>query len=92
MPLDLGHDTSRPLPTLRPIAEAGVVTAERWSFDRALEQVVDLVLQDAIGRQLDWVPIALGFDELANLRVGEGRVAAENRAAYGASVAGDHRF
>jgi hypothetical protein len=55
MPLDLGYDTSRLLPALRLIAEAGVVTAdlERWSPDWALEQVADPVLQDAIGRQPD---------------------------------------
>ena len=79
MPLDLGHDTSRLLPTLRLVAEAGVVTAhlKRWASDRALEQVADPVLQDAIGRQPDCVANALGFDELVNLGIGEGRVAAK---------------
>ena len=50
---------------------------ERWSSDRALEQVADPVLQDPIGRQPDCVANALGFDELVNLGIGEGRVAAK---------------
>jgi hypothetical protein len=41
MPLDLRHDTTRFVPALRPIAEAGEVPAHlvRRSPDRALQQV-----------------------------------------------------
>src|ERR1700730_14773484 len=61
------------------IAEAGVVASHlvRRSPGRALQQVSDLVLQDPVGRQPDRVPHPLGFEELVDLRVGEGRVAAE---------------
>src|SRR5205823_2695554 len=66
MPLDLGHDAARLVPTLRLIAEAGVEAAHLvWrSPDRALKQVSDFVLQDAIGRQPDRITYALGFEEL----------------------------
>ena len=57
MSFDLGHDTARPLPALHLIAEAGEGAAHlvRRPPDRALQQVSDPVLQDAIGRQLDRV-------------------------------------
>jgi hypothetical protein len=47
MPLDLGDHSPGFLPTLRLIAEAGVVTANlmRRSPDRALEQVTNLFLK-----------------------------------------------
>src|SRR6266851_4969237 len=79
VPLDLRHNPPRLLPTLRLIAEAGIIAAHliRRSPDRALEQVSDFVLQDAVGRQPDHVTYAFGFKELVNLGVGEGGVAAE---------------
>ena len=94
MPLDLGHDAARLAPALRLIAEAGVVAAHlvRRSPDRALEQVSDPVLQDAVGRQPDRVADALGFEELVDLGIGEGRVAAKIEPLHGAPVAGDHRL
>jgi hypothetical protein len=48
---------ARPVPTLRLIAEAGVVTSYlvRWSSDWSLQQVSDLILQDLIGRQTNRV-------------------------------------
>jgi hypothetical protein len=48
MPLDLGHDPTRLVPTLRLIAEAGKVAAHlvRRSPYRVLEQVSNPVLQD----------------------------------------------
>src|SRR5882762_4410289 len=94
MPLDLGQDTARLFPALRLIAEAGVVAAHlmRWSPDRALEQVSNLFLQDPVGWQPDRVAVALGFEELVDLRVGEGRIAAEIAPLYRAPVAGDYRL
>jgi hypothetical protein len=64
----------------------------RRSPDRALEQVADLFRQDVVGRQPDRVTHALGFEELVDLRVGEGRVAAEIAALHCAPIAGDHRL
>ena len=64
----------------------------RRSPDRALEQVSDPVLQDPVGRQPDRVADALGFEELVDLRVGEGRIAAEIEPLHRAPVAGDHRL
>jgi hypothetical protein len=45
------------------------------SPDRALEQVSDLVLQDAIGWQTDRVSGTLGFEQLVDLGIGEGSIA-----------------
>jgi hypothetical protein len=63
MPLDLGDNTSWLSPALRLITEAGEVAAQvmRRSPNRALEQVSDLALQDAVSRQADCITHALGF-------------------------------
>ena len=55
MPLHLGHDMARLVPALRLIAEAGVVAPHLvWrSPNRALEQVLDPLLQDPVRRQSD---------------------------------------
>jgi hypothetical protein len=45
-----------------------------------------------VGRQPDRVTHALGFEELVDLRVGEGSVAAEIAPLHRASLAGDHRL
>jgi hypothetical protein len=63
----------------------------RRSTDRALEQVSDPVLQNAVGREPDRVADALGFEELVHLGIGESRVAAKIEPLH-ASVAGDHRL
>jgi hypothetical protein len=91
MPLDLGHDAARLVPALRLIAEAGLVLVAanvmRRSSDRALQQLADPTLQDAVGRQPDRVAGTLGFKELVHLGI-EGRVAPE----IDAPVARDHWF
>ena len=81
MPFDLGHDVARLIPALRPIAEAGEEAAYflRRSPDRTLEQVSDLALQDGVGRQPDRIAVALGFEELVDLRIGKGCVTAVPR-------------
>src|ERR1700693_3486433 len=98
MPLDLGHHpaTTRRglLPALRLIGEAGVIPAhlKRRSTDGTREQVADLALQDGGGWQSDRIAVALGFEELVDLRIGEGRVAAEIAPLHRALVTGDHRL
>jgi hypothetical protein len=89
VPFDLRHDPPGFLPALRLIGEAGEVAAHlvQWSPDRALEQVSDPALQDAVGRQADRVAGALGFEELAHLGIGEGRVASEIKPLHPVSVA-----
>jgi hypothetical protein len=62
----------------------------RRSPNRALEQVFDLALQDAVGRQADCITHGLGFEELVDLGVGEGRIASEIQPLHDAAVAGDH--
>ena len=76
------------------VAKAGIVAAHilRRSPDRAFEEIADLVLQHPIGRQPDRVTHAFGFEELVDLRVGEGRIAAETAPPHSATVAGDHRL
>jgi len=64
----------------------------RRSTHRALQQVSDLFLQDAVGRQSDRVSYAFGFEELIDLGVGEGRIAAEIEPLHRAPVTGDHRL
>ena len=79
MPLDLGHDPSRLGPALGLVAEAGVEDLRplRRAADGTGQQVSDPLLQDRVGRQADGVADALGFQQLVQLRLGEGRVAAE---------------
>ncbi len=94
VPLNLRHYPATFLPALCLISEAGIVAARlvRRSPDWAPEQVSDLVLQDAIGRQPDRVADALRFEELVHFGIGESRVAAKIELLAGASVSGDHRF
>ena len=94
MPLDFRHHSAGLLPALRLIAEAGVVAANlmRRSPDRALQQVADPSLQDAVRRQPDRVAGALDLEELVHLGIGEGRVSSEIKPLHPVSVAGDHRL
>ena len=61
----------------------------RRAPNRAVEQVSDLALQDAVGRQADCITHALEFEELVDLGVGEGRIASEIQPLHDAAVAGD---
>jgi hypothetical protein len=72
MPLDFRHHSAGLLPALRVIAHL----MRRWT-DRALEQVSNLFLQDHVGSQPDRVGHAFDFEELIDIRVGEGRVASK---------------
>src|SRR5215203_7346334 len=94
MPFDLGHNMARLVPALRLIAEAGVVTSYfvRWSPDRALQKMSDLVLQDLVGRQADRVACTLVFEELVDLGIGEGCVTPEIQMLHDAPVTRDHRL
>src|SRR3954470_431939 len=93
IPFDLRHNMARLAPTLRLIAEAGVVAPYlvRRSPDRAFEQMSDLVLQDRVGRQADRVACILGFEKLINLRIGEGRVTPEIQMLYDTPITSNHR-
>src|SRR4051794_40441513 len=84
MPFHLGHDVARPVPALRLIAEAGVVTPYlvRGSSDWSLQQISDPVLQDLIGRQADRVAGTLGLEQLVYLGIGEGSIAPEIQMLY----------
>src|SRR3954466_16426523 len=94
MPFDLGYHVAGLAPALRLISKAGIVTPYRvrWSPDRAFEQIPDLVLQDAIGRQADRVAGTLGFKELVDLRIGKSCVTSEIQMLHNTPVAHDHRL
>src|SRR5215213_2222713 len=94
MPFDLGHDVARLVPALRLVAEAGVVAPHlvRWSPDRALQQMSDLVLQDLVGRQADRVAGTLGFEKLVNLGIREGCVTSEIQMLHNPPVTRNHRL
>src|SRR4051794_34015151 len=94
MPLDFGYDVARPVPALRLITEAGVVTSYlvRWSPDWSLQQISNLVLQDLIGRQADSVAGTLGFEELVDLRIGKSCITSEIQMLHDAPVTRDHRL
>src|SRR4051794_12809739 len=93
MPLDLGHDVARLVPALRLIAEAGVIAPYlvRWSPDRSLQQISDLILQDRVGWQADRVAGTLGFKKLVDLGI-EGCVASKIQMPHDAPVTRDHRL
>src|SRR4051812_40037902 len=92
--LDLGYDMARLVPALRLIAEAGVVTPYlvRWSPDRSLQQMSNLVLQDLVGRKPDRVAGTLGFKKLVDLGIGESSIAPEIQMLHNAPVTRDHRL
>src|SRR3954447_22044542 len=94
VPFDLGHDMARPVPALRLIAEASVIAPYlvRWSPDRSLQQMSDLVLQNLIGRKPDRVAGTLGFEELVDLRIGEGCVTSEIQMLHDPPVTRNHRL
>src|SRR3954451_6823669 len=94
MPFDLGYHVAGLAPALRLIAKAGIVTPYRvrWSPDRAFEQIPDLVLQDAIGRQADRVAGTLGFEQLVYLGIGEASVSPKIQMLHDASVTRNHRL
>src|SRR3954454_20749023 len=92
MPLDLGHDVARLVPALRLIAEAGVIAPyiKRWSPDRSLQQISDLILQDLVGRKPDRVACTLGFKKLVDLGIGESGVASKIQMLHNAPVTRNH--
>src|SRR3954470_4874655 len=94
MPLDLGHDVARLVPALRLIAEAGVIAPYlvRWSPDRSLQQISDLILQDRVGWQADRVAGTLGFKKLVDLGIGESGVASKIQMLHNAPVTRNHRL
>src|SRR6516162_5760165 len=91
MPLDRTDNTPWLPPALRLRTEAGEVAAQVMHRppNRALEQVSDLALQDTVGRQADCITHALGFEELVDLGVGEGRITSEIETLHRVPVAGD---
>src|SRR3954451_3731162 len=93
MPLDFGYDMARPVPALRLIAEAGIVTPYlvRRPSDRTLQQMSDLILQHLVGRQADRGACTLGFKKLVELGIGKGCVAPEIQMLHDPSVTRNHR-
>src|SRR3954467_8247900 len=93
MPLNLGHDVARLVPALRLIAEAGVIAPDlvRWSSDRALQQISNLILQDLVGRKPDRVACTLGFKKLVDFGIGESGVTSKIEMLHDAPVTRDAR-
>jgi hypothetical protein len=60
--------------------------------DRALEQVADPILQDAVGGETDRILDALGFEKLIDVRIGEARVGAKIDARDLAAIARQDRL
>src|SRR3954451_7053109 len=81
-------------PALRLIAEAGVITSYlvRWSPDRSLQQMSDLVLQDRIGREPDRVAGTLGIKKLVDLRIAKSCDTSEIQMSHNAPVTRYHRL
>ena len=79
MPLDLGHDTAGLAPGRGLVSEIRVKDPDmvRWPPDGAGQQVLNLPLQDRVGRQADGVGVAFGFQEFIDLRLGEGGIGPE---------------
>src|SRR5215472_5351247 len=79
MPLDLGDDPARYLPACRLIVEVRVEPSDLdgRTPDRALKQVADPVLQDAVRREPDRILEPLGFEELVDIGIGKGGVGAK---------------
>jgi hypothetical protein len=93
VPLDLGHHAARCLPALCLIAKVGVVPADlaRRTTNRALEQILDLLLKNLIGRQPDRVVVVFGLQELIDLWICKGRIGAKVTTLEPAPIAGHDR-
>jgi hypothetical protein len=69
--LDLRHHAARLFPALRLIGEARMESSHvvRWTPDRARQQMADLVLQHAVGREADRISILhFGLGLLPNMQ------------------------
>ena len=94
MPFDLGDDAARLRPASRLIGEVRVGPPHivRRAADRALEQIADPLLQDAVGRKPDRILDPLGFEILVDLGIGEAGVGAEIDARDLAAIARHDRL
>src|SRR5215472_6319420 len=92
MPLDLGNDTAWLVPGRSLVAEAVMIPADlvQVAPDRAIEQIVDPLLQHLVGRKADRVLDPLGFQELVGPWHGEDRISPEIDARNLASVSRHH--
>ena len=94
MPLELGDDTARCRPAFGLIGAAGMVAPHviRRTTNRALEQVADAFLHDAIHKQTDRILDAFGFEEQIRrkewaTRSGFGSATARIKQAFSRTVA-----
>ena len=94
MPFDLGDDAARLGPASRLIGEVRVGTPdiEGGAADRALEQIADPLLQDAVGGQPDGVFDPFALKILVDLGIGEAGVGAEINARQLAAITGHDRL
>lgn len=81
MPFDLGHLPAFPAPQSCPIAEAGVEPPNiaGWPTDRALEKAGDMALENRGRLEADGVFVALGLQEVIEIRKREGGIALEEQ-------------
>jgi len=94
MPLDLDDHPARLGPASRLIGEVRVGTPdiEGGAADRALEQIADPLLQDAVGGQPDGVFDPFALKILVDLGIGEAGVGAEIEARELAAIARHDRL
>jgi len=76
------------------IAKVGVVPTDlaRRTTNRALEQILDLLLKNLIGRQPDRVVVVFGLQELIDLWICKGRIGSEVTAFELAPIPGHDRL
>jgi len=70
VPLHLGDDAAGFVPSLGPIAEAGVIAPhmDPWTANGACEQMADAFQKNLVLRQTNRVQEALVFQKLINVR------------------------
>src|SRR5450759_163280 len=60
-----------------------------WAADRSREQVGDAFLENRIGLETDSVFVALGLQEVVDIRCGEGGITAEVTPQFAVPISGD---
>ena len=92
VPLHLGDDPALPVPRACLIAEAGMEATNmiRRATDRTGKQMGDAFLKNRVGFETDGILVILGFQEIIDVRDGEGGISSEIAPQLAIPIPGDN--